>query len=176
MDDWREKIRSAWLKCKGDTLGKLEYLSEENENVKAFYDVIWEASMSAFDVPREVQVVIDRDGKCFITYGTPSFVDFQGQVPAGMKMPVWCWIHTHPFGKAYFSGTDWTTINTWKLLMEHAVVLGGDERMYWYKTKPDTKFVRYESKIDDMDALYTSATDVIDENQRMLTEWDGSFI
>ena len=125
MDDWREKIRSAWLKCKEDTLGKLEYLSEENENVKAFYDAIWEASMSAFDVPREVQVVIDRDGK---------------------------------------------------LLMEHAVVLGGDERMYWYKTKPDTKFVRYESKIDDMDALYTSATDVIDENQRMLTEWDGSFI
>ena len=138
MDDWREKIRSAWLKCKEDTLGKLEYLSEENENVKAFYDAIWEASMSAFDVPREVQVVIDRDGN--------------------------------------FSGTDWTTINTWKLLMEHAVVLGGDERMYWYKTKPDTKFVRYESKIDDMDALYTSATDVIDENQRMLTEWDGSFI
>ena len=61
MDDWRENIRMAWAKCKEDTLGKLEYLSEENENVKAFYDAIWNASLTEFDIPREVQVVVDRD-------------------------------------------------------------------------------------------------------------------
>ena len=55
-------------------------------------------------------------------------------------MPIKCWIHTHPFGKAYFSGTDWNTINTYEPIMDSAIVLGGVERMTWIKGKTDTHF------------------------------------
>ena len=55
-------------------------------------------------------------------------------------MPIKCWIHTHPFGKAYFSGTDWNTINTYEPIMDSAIVLGGTERMTWIKGKDETYF------------------------------------
>ena len=53
-----------------------------------------------------------------------------------MKLPIKCWIHTHPFGQAYWSGTDWGTINkwrsanedgTWMNLMKSAIVLGDNQ-------------------------------------------------
>ena len=46
-----------------------------------------------------------------------------------MKLPIKCWIHTHPFGEAFFSHTDWTTLDTWKPMMESAIVLGNNQ--YW---------------------------------------------
>ena len=44
-----------------------------------------------------------------------------------MKLPLKCWIHTHPFGQAFFSGTDWKTINTWKRVLKSATVLGDNQ-------------------------------------------------
>ena len=61
-----------------------------------------------------------------------------------MKLPIKAWIHTHPFGRAFFSGTDWRTINTWRPMMEYAVVVG-DNEYYSYNLKSSTsKFVKYK--------------------------------
>ena len=97
-----------------------------------FLEKIWEISLTAFDSPREVQVVIDNNNRLFISFGTFSFVEFS-EDPVGMKLPVKCWIHTHPFGKAYFSGTDLSTINTWKTRMLSAIVLGDNEHQTWFR-------------------------------------------
>ena len=70
-----------------------------------FLDTIWEMSLTAFDIPREVQVVVDGKMNIHISAGDPGFVWFK-EPPMGMTLPIECWIHTHPFGKAYFSGTD----------------------------------------------------------------------
>jgi hypothetical protein len=56
-------------------------------------------------------------------------VSFEGQekeLTEGkrLKLPMKCWIHTHPFGEAYFSGTDQKTINTWRMFLEDAIVIG----------------------------------------------------
>ena len=40
----------------------------------------------------EVQVVIDDNDNCFVSSG---FM----QQPTGMKLPIKCWIHTHPLVK-----------------------------------------------------------------------------
>lgn len=105
-------------------------------------NAIWTASTEI--LPHlEVQAVIDSDHKLFVSTGTPGYVDFSGIHPAmlkGMKLPILCWIHTHPFGSAYFSGTDWRTINTWKPLMKTAYVLGGEGAThfgYWQQNKPN---------------------------------------
>ena len=70
-----------------------------------FHKAIWDMSLTAFDKPREVQVVIDGNDNLFISVGTPGFVSFGGQNEQthGMKFPLKEWIHTHPFGRAYFS-------------------------------------------------------------------------
>lgn len=100
-----------------------------------FLQAIWEMSITAFDSPREIQVVIDSNDELFISVGSISFVSFTNDKEVvGMKLPVKCWIHTHPFGKAYFSGTDMKTINTWKPLMLSAIVLGDNEHQTWMHT------------------------------------------
>ena len=109
---------------------------------KAFLDTIWEMSLTAFDIPREVQVVIDANKNLFISFGTPSFVSFMNQEDElrdnePMTLPIDCWIHTHPFGMAYFRGTDWSTIKTWEHIMEHAIVLGDNQMMEWKKGMGD---------------------------------------
>ena len=76
-------------------------------------DTIWEMSLTAFDIPREVQVVVDGKMNLHISAGDPGFVWFK-EPPMGMTLPIKCWIHTHPFGRAYFSGTDWNTVNIWQ--------------------------------------------------------------
>lgn len=102
---------------------------------EAFYDMIWEMSLNAFDIPREVQVLIDAKGKSFISVGNPSFVSFDQQDDElygksdKMSFPLKEWIHTHPFGKAYFSGTDLRTIAIYRNHMKIATVLGDGERM-----------------------------------------------
>ena len=102
--------------------------SRDAENVLS---MIWHQSQSAFDLPREIQVIIDSNNKLFMNVGTPSFVSFDNEESSlkGMKLPIKCWIHTHPFGQAYFSSTDWKTLDTWKPMMKSAVVLGDNE--YW---------------------------------------------
>jgi len=101
----------------------------------SFHDAIWHASTVI--LPHlEVQVVIDAKNDCYVSSGSSGFVDF-GSVPKGMKMPVRCWIHTHPFGSAYFSGTDIRTVSIWQSLMETAYVLGGKGHYgFWENDKP----------------------------------------
>lgn len=102
-----------------------------------FHAAIWHASTVI--LPKlEVQVVIDSNNKCHVSTGSSGYVDFTIN-PVGMKLPIRCWIHTHPFGSAYFSGTDWRTVNTWLPLMETAYVLGASEGHYgfWTQSKPN---------------------------------------
>jgi hypothetical protein len=126
LADWEEQIRGAWV-------DELDFESD------LFLDTIWEMSLTAFDIPREVQVVIDGKMNLFISAGDPGFVWFK-EPPTGMTLPIECWIHTHPFGKAYFSGTDWNTIRTWEPVMNVAIVLGDNESMFWEKGAEHTVF------------------------------------
>ena len=130
---WKEEIKSAFNKG-GAIIQLFNHLNPRGD----FLETIWEMSQTAFDTPREIQVVIDSNNELFIDFGTASFVDFSNEESLiGMKLPIKCWIHTHPFGKAYFSGTDMTTINTWKTLMLSAIVLGDNEHQTWMQSKPD---------------------------------------
>jgi len=97
-----------------------------------FLNEIWEASTSVLP-SLEVQVVIDANDRLHISSGSGSYVDFQIN-PTGMKLPIKCWIHTHPFGSAYWSGIDWRTIDTWRPMMKRAIVLGNKQRGLWYDT------------------------------------------
>ena len=77
-----------------------------------------------------------------------------------MKLPVKCWFHTHPFGSAYFSGTDWNTVNTWNLVMEKAYVIGGDEHYgFWENTKPN------ELEIREKDGTYRTQQQIKGEEE-----------
>ena len=129
LADWEEQIMNAWADAG---------LSFVDDN---FLDTIWEMSLTAFDIPREVQVVIDGKLNVHISAGDPGFVWFK-EPPMGMTLPIECWIHTHPFGKAYFSGTDWNTIRTWEPVMNYAIVLGGSESMEWCKGETHTVFYK----------------------------------
>ena len=117
-----------WEDCK-------DYISQnfdgdfENEN---FLETIWQVSTEQLE-GLEVSVIVDRDNKLFISKGTKSFVDYKDESVKGMKIPLKCWIHTHPFGSAYFSSTDWNTINTQLPIMDSAIVLGNLEQMKWWK-------------------------------------------
>jgi len=125
VNDWKEQI-------------ELEYRT--NGHYSNFHSKIWEMSQTAFDMPREVQVVIDKNDKLFISVGNPGFVSFDGQEESliGMQMPLKEWIHTHPFGSAYFSGTDLRTIAIWERYLESATVLGSDERMsIYFRVSPE---------------------------------------
>ena len=105
----------------------------------------FEAIASTVILPAlEVQVVIDGDNNCHTTTGSSGYVEFGMKPPIGMKLPIKCWIHTHPFGSAYFSGVDWKTVNTWNGLMHEAYVLGGVEHYgYWNNTEPNLLTIRY---------------------------------
>jgi len=130
ISDWKEQITDMF----------------ENSNKYNLYDTIWEMSIQAFDKPREVQVVIDANSNVFISVGSPGFVTFGGQDEQviGMKFPVKEWIHTHPFGKAYFSGTDMNTIFMYQNHMEKATVLGDGERSeYLFKVEKGNDRVEY---------------------------------
>ena len=130
---WREEIEQAFEE--GEALKSI--FLDKNPRGK-FLEKIWEMSQTAFDTPREIQVVIDSNNKLFMDFGSASFVSFTNEKTLkGMKMPIRCWIHTHPFGSAYFSGTDMKTICTWKPLMVSAIVLGKNEHQTWMQSKPN---------------------------------------
>jgi len=110
---------------------------------KRFFNAIWHASTEILPA-LEVQVVIDGKNNCYVTTGSSGYVEFGMKPPVGMSLPIKCWIHTHPFGAAYFSGVDWGTVNVWKSLMHEAYVLGGVEHYgYWNNSKPDLLMIRY---------------------------------
>jgi hypothetical protein len=137
--NWQTSIREAW-ECPNSG-------QSHDTNNEDFLDVIWEMSQTAFDQPREIQVVVDSNNELFMDFGTPGFVEFN-KVPIGMTIPIKCWIHTHPFGSAYFSSTDWMTIRNWQLIMTEAIVLGDNERMVWQKDIKHTLFYRKETYLD----------------------------
>ena len=90
-------------------------------NTFAFHSAIWYASTEI--LPKlEIQVVIDGDNNCYVTTGSAGYVEFGMQPPIGMKLPIKCWIHTHPFGSAYFSGVDIRTVSIWDTNMHNAIV------------------------------------------------------
>ena len=149
LADWEEQIISAWADSGMDFV---------NEN---FLDTIWEMSLTAFDIGREVQVVVDGKMNIYISAGDPGFVWFK-EPPMGMTLPIECWIHTHPFGKAYFSGTDWSTIKTWEPVMNCAIVLGGDESMEWHNGLEHTVFYK---KIDIPDWAGQSVLEDFEEEE-----------
>lgn len=101
-----------------------------------FHKAIWYASTEI--LPHlEIQVVIDGKNKCYVTTGSSGYVEFGLKPPIGMNLPIRCWIHTHPFGAAYFSGTDIRTVSIWESRMETAYVLGGDTHYgFWDRNNP----------------------------------------
>ena len=113
--EWNDEINDIW-----------NLIQKTTKNVADLYPVIWKTSMERDN--REVQVVIDDNDNIFSSIGSPSFVAFM-QAPVGLKLPIKEWIHTHPFGKAYFSGTDLRTIAIYRNHMMEATVLGENERM-----------------------------------------------
>jgi len=101
-------------------------------NTEQFWGAIWDLSTTRLP-GLEVSVVIDRDEKLFISKGTASFVDYKDESVKGMTIPMKCWIHTHPFGKAYFSQTDWNTLRVQRPILDSAIVLGNGEYCTWEK-------------------------------------------
>ena len=144
IDEWKEQIKKS-LEPFVEIVKEygIHTFTNPDTNLEVGpLSVIWEMSTEAFDIPREIQIVIDDDGEIFIDVGTPGYVDFSFE-PSGMKLPIMCWIHTHPMGSAFFSTTDWKTLNSWNTIMESAIVLGNNE--FWaYDVKRDIcKMVKY---------------------------------
>ena len=108
---------------------------EQGMEIDELFEHIWYASTVL--LPKlEVQVVIDSNDAIHISSGSAGYVDFAID-PVGMKLPIKCWIHTHPFGRAYFSGTDISTVSVWEPLMETAYVLGGIGHYgFWNQQEP----------------------------------------
>jgi len=146
MTEMREDMDSDF-----DSDYKIGIVSEWSLNPKVtdkFLEEIWKASTEI--LPHlEVQVVIDDNNKLFISSGSPSYVDFQIN-PVGMKLPIKCWIHTHPFGMAYWSGIDWRTIDTWRPMMKKAIVLGKDQRGIWYNTLKGRNWIWESGEVQKM--------------------------
>ena len=116
---------------------------EQDVESLGFFEAIWYASTVILPA-LEVQVVIDGVNNCHTTTGSSGYVEFGMKPTIGMKLPIKCWIHTHPFGSAYFSGVDWKTVNTWNGLMHEAYVLGGVEHYgYWSNSEPNLLTIRY---------------------------------
>lgn len=105
-------------------------------HTKAIQEALWKASTEM--LPNlEVQIVIDANNRAHIASGSSGFVSFLKQ-PKGLTLPVRCWYHTHPFGSAYFSGTDWGTVIPWTPRMECAYVVGGEDHYgYWSNVRPN---------------------------------------
>ena len=126
--DWKKIISSRYEDvC-------LIHRSQLKKAIDNFHKAIWEMSISAFDKPREIQVVIDGNDKCHISAGNPVYVTFGGQEEglAGMKFPLKEWIHTHPFGAAFWSGTDMNTLGMYERFLDSATVIGNGEKQSVY--------------------------------------------
>ena len=137
-ENWKEDIKTVFE--------QIEFTYPfPDKQTEAFYTIIWNKSLEAFDSPREVQVIIDAKDELYISVGTFGFVSFKDQEEqlSGMKIPLKCWIHTHPFGQAFFSGTDWKTINTWKSMLESATVLGDNQFIAYDVNTEIAKKVHY---------------------------------
>lgn len=116
-----------------------------NDACHHFLDLIWAVTHDVCN-GNEIQVVIDSNDNLYCSEGNPGLVWFNQDDKSifGMKLPIKVWIHTHPFGKAFFSGTDWSTINTWRPMMNYAIVVGDDEYFSYNLKSSTSKFVKYQ--------------------------------
>lgn len=132
LDDYEERFAESF---KTTTVAREDFREAVIHDL-GFHRTIWKASTEI--LPHlEVQVVIDGKNNCFVTTGSSGYVEFGMKPPVGMTLPIRCWIHTHPFGSAYFSGTDIRTVSIWETNMECAYVLGGEGHYgYWNQTSP----------------------------------------
>jgi len=138
--NWYEMIAEETIEGICKSVDAHEVIREEIDELaykdKEFFEAIWHASTEILPA-LEVQVVIDGNNNCHVTTGSAGYVEFGMKPPIGMKLPIKCWFHTHPFGSAYFSGTDWTTVAIWEPVMKTAYVIGGDDHYgFWENTKP----------------------------------------
>jgi hypothetical protein len=134
---WVEEVNLE-LESVGLTWKEKEQVDLTTFSSSRFFNAIWHASTEILPA-LEVQVVIDGENNCYVTTGSSGYVEFGMKPPVGMKLPIKCWIHTHPFGSAYFSGTDISTVSIWERRMEEAFVLGGSEYTHyghWQQGEP----------------------------------------
>tara|TARA_R100000152_G_C6641309_1_gene85789 strand:- start:67 stop:600 length:534 start_codon:yes stop_codon:yes gene_type:complete len=112
----------------------------------SFHETIWDASTEI--LPHlEVQVVIDKKNQCFVTTGSAGYVEFGMNPPVGATLPIRCWIHTHPFGSAYFSSVDIRTVSIWQPIMECAYVIGGIGHYgFWEQDNPNQLEITLDNK------------------------------
>jgi|21_taG_2_1085346.scaffolds.fasta_scaffold02529_11 proteasome lid subunit RPN8/RPN11 len=127
--DWKGHIRDVY-KDMSNSEGGVNFI-RPCADTETFLSAIWQMSDEVLE-GMEVQVVIDDKDDLYISSGTPAFVSFQGhedELTNGepMRIPIKSWIHTHPFGEAYLSSTDWRTVNTWNTMMKSAIVLGDNQ-------------------------------------------------
>lgn len=139
---WQKEIHEVWR--------SLLFRGEDNPRNPRFLEAIWHASTVI--LPKlEVSVIVDRDGKLFLNRGSPGFVDYRGVNLQGMKIPLQSWIHTHPFGMAFWSGTDRNTLRNWKFMLEEATVLGNGERLTWVKENDKEVMIKTVEKEEGFD-------------------------
>ena len=132
LDDYEERFAEQF---KATTVAREDFREAVIHDL-GFFETIWKASTEILPA-LEVQVVVDGKNNCFVTTGSSGYVEFGMKPPVGMTLPIRCWIHTHPFGSAYFSGTDIRTVSIWETNMECAYVLGGEGHYgFWSQTRP----------------------------------------
>jgi len=136
-----------WEELCDEQLSSTTSLNDMEHHVD-FHAAIWEASTEILP-GLEVQVVIDANWKLHISTGSPGFVGFPKE-PKGLKLPIRCWIHTHPFGRAYFSGIDWNTVSIWGSQMECAYVLGGGQHYGFWDNKNANELTIYRDDFYDL--------------------------
>ena len=119
----------------------------------ALFSAIWYASTEI--LPKlEVQVVIDGKDAIHISTGSAGYVgaDWESgfNLPEKVTLPIKCWIHTHPFGRAYFSGTDIRTVTRWETQMKEAYVLGGEGHYgYWSQEESNELQIYTDNKYEE---------------------------
>jgi hypothetical protein len=130
---WQKEIKEVW-----------EHLLRKGEDIprdQRFLNAIWDASTEILP-GLEISVIIDRKGKLFMNSGSPGYVDYGGVDVTGMGIPIRCWIHTHPFGYAFWSGTDNRTLRNWRAINQEAIVIGKGEHMIWEKTEEGERMTK----------------------------------
>lgn len=144
LNAYNEILEQQLSSCAG---AKEDLIDVAMHNLE-FHDRIWEASTVI--LPNlEVQVVIDGKNNCFVTTGSSGYVEFGMKPPVGMSLPIRCWIHTHPFGSAYFSGTDIRTVSIWQPTMNCAYVLGGEGHYgFWEQSNPNQLEIYRENEYE----------------------------
>lgn len=130
VEEWGAEIQNTWR--------HMLFSGIADTSSPMFLDKIWEASVDTLG-GLEVSVIVDANDVLFMNSGSPGLVDYGGVMVKGMKLPLKCWIHTHPFGVAFWSGTDRRTLRTYRPILKEAIVLGNKERLIWRKNRDKTE-------------------------------------